>query len=227
MKKLFFVSGLLLLSGYLVAQARDGTDELQKSDAAQAAAVIHLPYAPVVVKKALNDYLFKNGEKAQDKAEGFLISSNTVLVKNNINNANIYLQIGAKDEAHLNETVIYLKLNSAFDSPDKSSPTNVLFDMQDAKNYLDNLAVAIKPYAAGLQLELQEKNLANAEAKSASLKNEGSNLEKTRKGIEQEMAATKSNKSGSRLAKRKLRNDQLIADNHIDQQSQISEVNRQ
>jgi hypothetical protein len=60
-------------------------------------------------------------------------------------------EIGAKDIQHPNESVVYLKLNSFNrDLNDQATNTPIRFDIQQAKDYLDNLAVAIQPYAADM-----------------------------------------------------------------------------
>jgi hypothetical protein len=56
-------------------------------------------------------------------------------------------------------------------------------NMQDARDYLDNLAIAIKPYASDLQLKLQQKNLSDAQDNNRSLITEGNKLEEERKKI--------------------------------------------
>ena len=66
--------------------------------------------------------------------------------------------------------------------------------MQDAKDYLDNLAVAIKPYASKLQLELQQKNLTDAQDKNTTLVSEGNKLEEERKKIQLKIGENENNK---------------------------------
>ena len=60
---------------------------------------------------------------------------------------------------------------------------NFAINMQDAKDYLDNLAIAIRPYASDLQLKLQQKNLSDAQDNNRSLITEGNKLEEERKKI--------------------------------------------
>ena len=61
---------------------------------------------------------------------------------------------------------------------------NFAINMQDARDYLDNLAIAIKPYASDLQLKLQQKNLSDAQDNNRSLITEGNRLEEERKNIQ-------------------------------------------
>ena len=68
---------------------------------------------------------------------------------------------------------------------------NFAINMQDAKDYLDNLATAIKPYASDLQLKLQKKNLSDAQDNNRSLITEGNKLEEERKNIQVQLAKMK------------------------------------
>ena len=165
MKRLFVATGFLFLCGFVFGQAKDGTAELQKMAASHPAALIYLPYSPEVVQKALanylsesSDYLRESGENQDEKVKGYLLSSNTLIVKSNKTGADMHFIIGLKNDSNKYESGIYLKLNS-FSNEDNSWEKPTQFDMQDAKDYLDNLAIAIKPYASDLQLKLQQKNL--------------------------------------------------------------------
>jgi len=165
MKRLFVATGFLFLFGFVFGQSKDGTAELQKMPASHPAALIYLPYSPEVVQKALanylyesSDYLRESGENQDEKVKAYLLSSNTLIVKSNKTGADMHFISGLKNDSNKYESGIYLKLNS-FSNEDNSWGKPMQFDMQDAKDYLDNLAIAIKPYASDLQLKLQQKNL--------------------------------------------------------------------
>ena len=212
MKRLFVATGFLFLGVFAIAQATDGTSEFQKLAISQPAALIYLPYSPQVVQKALSNYLLKTGDKHQEIATGYLLSTNTFIVKNNKSGADMNFAIGLKDPNTINESVIFLKLNS-FSKDENSSGQAIQFDMQDAKDYLDNLAIAIKPYASDLQLKLQQKNLSDAQDKHTSLITEGNKLEEERKKIHVQIGENKSAKKETRLVERKMKNERLIDEN--------------
>jgi len=85
--------------------------------------------------------------------------------------------------------------------------------MQDAKDYLDNLAIAIKPYASDLQLKLQQRNLSDSQEKNKSLIAEGNKLEVERKKIQVEIGENKSYEKERDLTERKTKNERLIDEN--------------
>ena len=210
MKKLFFVSIILTLSCFAMGQARDGTVDLKKYGKTEQAAMIDLPYAPAVVKQALTDYLTKTTKKEQKTATGFLLSCNTMLVKNNIKEADMVFQFARKDYFNPNETVVYLKLDSKVPNSNNQGFTENHFDMNDAKSYLENLSIAIKPYATDLQLKLQKKDLKDAQEKSLSLATQGTKLNQKRMKIAQDMSAHNTDQKTARLLKRKTSNQQQI-----------------
>jgi len=212
MKRLFVATGFLFLSGFAIGQATDGTSEFQKIGTLQPAALIYLPYSPQVVQKSLANYLSENDERQQVNAKGYLLSYNTLIVRNNKNGADMHFVIGLKNDSSENESATYLKLNS-FSNEEGSSGEAIRFDMQDAKDYLDNLAIAIRPYASNLQLKLQQKKLSDAQDKNRSLVAEGNKLEAAGKKIQVQIAENKSAKKETRLVERKIKNDRLIDEN--------------
>jgi len=219
MKRLLIATGFLFLCGFVIGQAKDGTAELQKMATSHPAALIYLPYSPEVVQKALanylsegTDYFFESSEKQEEKVKGYLLSSNTLLVKSNKTGADMHFVIGLKNDSNKNESGIYLKLNS-FSNEDNSWGKPMQFDMQDAKDYLDNLAIAIKPYASDLQLKLQQKNLSDSQDKNKSLIAEGNKLEEERKKIQVQIGENKGHENERGLPERKTKNERLIDEN--------------
>jgi hypothetical protein len=225
MKQFIIAMGITLSSIGSMGQARDGTIDLKQTEVAQPAALIYLPYAPKVVELALSDYLSKISNSHQRGNDSFLLSESTLLVKNNISNADMYFEIGVKDNQHPNESVVYLKLNSfSRDLNDRATNTPVRFDMQQAKDYLDNLAVAIQPYAANMQVKLQQKNLVDAQKKSATLLRDGKALEQKRIALGQRKAYGRFYKNDLRLNKKTQAIEQAIKDNLVAQVLQNKEV---
>lgn len=226
MKKLFVATGFLFLCGYSIGQAMDGTTEFQKTMTSQPVASIYLPYSPQVVEKALGNYLSKTRDSKQKNGEEYLLSSNTLIVKNNKSNADMHFALGLKNPGNTNESVIYLKLNSSSNS-EGSTGAPMQFDMQDAKDYLDNLAIAIKPYASELQLKLQQKNLSDAHEKSTSLIKKENKLEQKRKKIQIRMGENENYKRDNAIARRKAKNDKLIDENLSAQLNLSNEIAKQ
>jgi len=213
MKNLSLATGFLFLCGIALGQAKEGSVELQARVIPQPAVLTYLPYSPEVVKMALADYLTKTSNKDQRNANGFLLSTNTLLVRNNEGNADMNFVIDRKVQTNKNESVIYLKLNSSVDNENSWGTAPIQFDIQEAKDYLNNLAIAIKPYASSLQIKSQQKDLSEAESKNRSLVEEGNKLQKKRDKIQTQIGNNGDNKINDGLSKRKANNDRLIDEN--------------
>ncbi|HZF64088.1 MAG TPA: hypothetical protein VEZ55_06385 [Chitinophagaceae bacterium] len=211
--KLFLLLGSLLLYTIVMAQARDGTADLQRSKLSQSAALLNLPYSPDITRKAFSDYLSKTSNKDQKNAKDYLLSGNTLLAKNNVSQADMHFLIGNRDKQNKNESVIYLKLNSFSTDENGLKTSPYYFDMQQAMDYLDNLAVAIQPYAAGLQLRSQQKDLADSKKVNVSLADEGDQLEAKRIMLNYQISENERESKVAHLAKRKLKNDKKIDEN--------------
>ena len=227
MKNSLFLTSFLFLCAYAFGQARDGTRELQQTTNPEQAAVIYLPYSPQVFRHALTNYLSKTRDKEKGNGEQYLLSSNTLLVKTNVSNADMHFLVGLKDPANKNETVVYLKLKSSFPNENYTEFTDVQFNMQQAKDYLDNLAVAIEPYASKLQLKLQQRTLSDAWGKDKSLVIEGNKLEEKRKKIKDQIDTSANSGKDKGLAKRKIKNDRLIDANLAARENLSNDITKQ
>jgi len=225
--KLLLSIGLVFLYGTVTAQARDGTADLQRTKLSEPAAILYLPYSPDVTRKAFSKYLSKTSNRQQKNAIGYSLSGNTVLAKNNVDNADMHFLIGYREGQKRNESVIYLKLNSFSRNENGSETTAYLFDMQEAKDYLDNLAVAIQPYAAALQLRSQQKDLADSELENMALTEESGKLEAKRILIYFQTNENENYKRDKGLANRKTENDKKINVNNIALAASNSSIKQQ
>jgi hypothetical protein len=223
MKKILFPMGLLLLSTCVFGQAQESqTPQLQKE---MKSARIFLPYSPQVVNEALNDFVSKQGKSEQKKATGYQLSENMLLDKNNIKGFDVHFFYGLYNVANPNLTVLYLNLESSRQNDFKIEVNQ--FDIQQAKDYLDNLAIAIKHYATDLQLKLQNKNLVNSQAKGQLLVNVGIELNKQRATFKQSIYGNSSSSKNNRLTKRLMKNKKEIDNNIIAQANQNTEITKQ
>ena len=226
MKNLFVVTGFIFLWGIAVGQAKDGTAELQSKASPQPAASIYLPYSPDVTQKALANYLSETSALQQKNARGYLLSANTPIVMNNESYSDMHFVIGLKEATNINESVTYLRLNSTSNYLDGVQITTQ-FDMQDAKDYLDNLAIAIKPYASKLQLALQERNLADAQDKNVLLIQQEDKLEQNGKEIQIKIDEIERTNIDKGLARRKVKNARLLRENLTAQWILSKDITRQ
>lgn len=211
-KKVSLLTGLLLLGGYAIPQARDGTAMFQKK-LSQPAAIISLPYTPKITKAAFQDYLSKTSNKDQEKAKTYLLSANTKIAKANTSDADMHFFIGQGDSQNKNGSVIYLKLNSFSRYENNLRSLPIQFDMEKAIDYLDNLAIAIKPYATELQKKWQQKVQANSQKTFNLLVEECKRLDMKKTTIQLKIDQNKNAKRADGLRKDMVEVEKKISEN--------------
>jgi hypothetical protein len=200
MKKTILFFSILLISVLSYGQAQEGTVEYQKK--LQPAAVIELPYPPSVVDAAMNDYLSKKGRSRSNDIKGFSTFRNTQPVSTDTVNADLYFKTERKSRKEKEVTVVSLLV---MPSEAQTNTGNLHYlDMNDAKNYLNDVAAAIEAYNLELTIKDQNDAVTKAETKYKGLVNDGDDLEKKRTAI-----------------------DKKIADNKSDQKQQLKEIENQ
>ena len=200
MKKTILFFSILLVSLLCYGQAQEGTVEYQKR--LQPAAVIELPYPPSVVDAAMNDYLSKKGKSRKDNVKGFSTFRNTDPVQSDSINADLYFKTERKSRKEKEVTVISLLVMPA---EEQNNTSNLHYlKMDDAKNYLNELASSISAYNLEQTIKDQNDAVIKAETKYKNLVSDGNDLENKRTAIEKK-----------------------IADNKNDQQQQLKEIENQ
>jgi hypothetical protein len=200
MKKIILFFSILLIAVFSYGQAYEGTVQYQKQ--VQPAAVVELPYPPSVVNAAMDDYLSKKGKSRSNDVKGFNTFRNTQPLQNDSVNADLYFKTERKSRKEKEVTVVSLLV---LPNGQQSSEGNLHYlDMNDAKDYLNGLAIAIDAYNLELTIKDQNDAVIKAETKYKSLINEGEDLENKKTAIEKK-----------------------ISDNKNDQQQQLKEIENQ
>jgi hypothetical protein len=200
MKKTILFFSILLISLLSYGQAQEGTVEYQKR--LQPAAIIELPYPPSVVDAAMNDYLSKKGKSRKDNVKGFSTFRNTDPIQSDSINADLYFKTERKSRKEKEVTVISLLVMPA---EEQNNTSNLHYlKMDDAKNYLNELASSISAYNLEQTIKDQNDAIIKAETKYKNLVSDGNDLENKRTAIEKK-----------------------IADNKNDQQQQLKEIENQ
>jgi hypothetical protein len=188
MKKTLLSLSILLVSLLGYGQALEGTVEFQKK--MQPAAVIELPYPHSVVDAAMNDYLSKKGKSRKDNVKGFSTFRNTDPVQSDSINADLYFKTERKSRKEKEVTVISLLVMPA---EEQSNTSNLHYlKMDDAKNYLNDLASSISAFNLEQTIKDQNDAVIKAETKYKNLVTDGDDLEKKRTAIEKKIADNKS-----------------------------------
>ena len=200
MKRVITFLSVLLTATFGFGQSYEGAVEFQKK--LQPAAVIELQYAPSLVDAAMNDYLQKKGRSKNNDIKGFTAFRNAQPVQNDSANADLYFKTERKSRKEKEVTVISLLVKSR----DLQNAADSLhhMDMEAAKIYLNNLAMAIDAYNLEVTIKEQNEAVTKAESKYKNLSSDGDELIKKRSEL-----------------------DKKIEDNKIEVQAQMKEVENQ
>lgn len=213
MKKLLLGTAWIFWCGAAIGQSIENKVVVKNTVVSEPAASLYLPYAPEVVRLSLTNYVGKSDNDKKSKAGGYLSTDNTLIAKNNSSGADMHFLIGQKDVDSKNESIIFLKLNSFSYNTNTGMIENVQFQMKDAKAYLDNLAIAIRPFATEQQLKWQQKQLEEAKFMHGYLLEEKKLLDLRASKLNLQMNAGKSRIATQRLTRKKEKNDLLLSEN--------------
>ena len=200
MKKIIFLSPLLLAVSFLFGQASDGLVTYQKKQ--QPAAVISLPYSAEMINMVMNDYLSKKGSKASD-IKGFKTYRNTRLLDNDSTSADLYFKVEPANTKDKVQSTVSLMVGVPNEDVANRNP-GAQFNMEQAKTFLNNLLPVIEAYKLEIQIRDQNDLVIREEKKSKSMMDDGLDL-----------------------TKKKSEMDRRLEGNKLDQEKQNTEVEKQ
>jgi len=177
MKKTLLLTFMALLCAFTFGQPAIGIENHTDPVLQQSYVMIHLPYSPQVVIAAMENYKSEkqNNEERAAYPKNYQPFKKTSLVLNNPD-TDLLFEIGLKNAGNKNISVVYLMLNSP-SREDNNSGKQIRFDMEQAKAYLDNLAIAIRTYALDEQIKRQTAELSKANTKQLELIADGNKLD--------------------------------------------------
>ena len=222
MKKTLLLSPMVFLFAFAFGQPAIGTENRVDPVLQQPYAMVFLPYSPKVVIAAMENYKYEEQNTKQRVAspKNYQPFRETSLIRNNPN-TDLLFEIGLKNAGNENISAVYLMLNSP-SLEGYYSAKQTRFDMEHAKAYLDNLAIAIRTYALGEQIKLQAFELSKANAKQLALVAHGYKLDAKKADLLRNPSS-----SDKRNVDRNKVLDQQIADNKTSQVMQELEIEKQ
>lgn len=221
MKKTLLLSPMVFLFAFAFGQPAIGTENRVDPVLQQPYAMIFLPYSPKVVIAAMENYKYQDQNTMRAASpKNYQPFRETSLIRNNPN-TDLLFEIGLKNVGDRNISAVYLMLNSP-SLEGYYSAKQTRFDMEQAKAYLDNLAIAIRTYALGEQIKLQAFELSKANAKQLALVADGYKLDAKKADLLRNPSS-----SDKRNVDRNKVLDQQIAENKTSQMTQELEIEKQ
>ena len=187
MKKILFLSPLLLAVSFLFGQSTEGLVTYQKKQ--QPAAVISLPYSVELINMVMGDYLSKKGSKASD-IKGFKTYRNTRLMDNDSVSADLYFKIDGANTKDKVQSTVSLMVGVPNEDVANRNP-GAQFSMEQAKTFLNNLVPVMDSYKLEILIRDQNDLVIREEKKSKSLTDDGLDLSKKKFDLDRKLEGNK------------------------------------
>lgn len=199
MKRLVFLLLGCCLYTVSMAQARSTKVEYQKE---MRQAIEHdVPFPAKTVENALEDAFSKMGYK-NTSSKGFTVYKGVRMQELGSDTYDLYFMVDKKSRKDKDNSTVTMMVSKGFDAFITENDDKTVFG--NAKTYLDSLRNMLAAYDLEQQIIAQEEELKSADKKSTNLQDEGKDLEKKKRRLEQQ-----------------------IEDNIKDQEKQVKELDKQ
>jgi hypothetical protein len=198
----YILSALLafILVNSAVAQSRTETVSYQKIN--RQAVVAEIPFPEKTVRDAIDDKMQQMGYKGKD-VKGFTVYKGVRLNDLGSDSYDLYFAADRKSRKEKDYSSLTLMISKGFDSFVADSTDSKL--MNNAKGYIDSIKIMIGAYDLEQQIIAQEDAIKKADKKYTNLVEDGQNLEKKKKNIENDIAENIKNQANQKADTEKQR----------------------
>ena len=198
----------LCICSITLAQAQEvmtAKTEYQKTS--QPSVMVQVPYAADVVEDAIKDYFNRIGVK-QDGARGFQVYRKTRLGLTDAWNSDLYFKVERKSRKEKDESVIYFFATPENQQPNLRKPGDD-YGVDGAMNFMKSMLPSIDSYNLQVQINLQEEEVKKAEKKYQHIVDDGDDLDKRLKKIQENIQENKTDLATQKL---ELENQRKLLD---------------
>lgn len=198
---LFFLS-LSFCTAYS-QEVMESKVDFQKTS--QPAVMVALPYSTEVVEDAIKDYFNRIGVKADD-SRGFQVFKSTRLGVTDTWNSDLYIKVERKSRKEKDESVVYFFATPENQQPNLRKPGDQ-YGVDGARNFLKTMLPSIDAYNLQVQISTQEEEVRKAEKKYQRAMDDGDDLDKKLKKVQENIEENKADQAKQKLemeAQRKL-----------------------
>jgi hypothetical protein len=188
---------LFLTLSFSVAYSQEVMEskvEFQKTT--QPSVMVSVPYTSEVVEDAIKDYFNRMGVKADD-SHGFQVFKSARLSLTDTWNSDLYFKVERKSRKEKDESIIYF-----FETPENQQPNlrkpGDQYGVDGARNFLRSMLPSLEAYNLQVQISIQEEEVRKAEKKYQHVIDEGDDLDKKLKKVQENIVENKND-----LAKQK------------------------
>jgi hypothetical protein len=168
--------------------------EFQKTT--QPSVMVSVPYTSEVVEDAIKDYFNRMGVKADD-SHGFQVFKSARLSLTDTWNSDLYFKVERKSRKEKDESIIYFFATPENQQPNLRKPGDQ-YGVDGARNFLRSMLPSLEAYNLQVQISIQEEEVRKAEKKYQHVIDEGDDLDKKLKKVQENIVENKND-----LAKQK------------------------
>ncbi len=193
----------LLLSSFcalLFAQSYTAPVEYQKVN--RQAVLTEVPFPEKTARNAIDDKMEKSGYKGKD-SKGFTVYKGVRLNELGTDAYDLYFMVDRKSRKEKENAVITLLISKGFDNFVSDSADAPV--IKNAKKYLDSIKDMIAVYDLELQIADQGDAVKKADKKLNTLREDGVDMEKKRKKLEQQIEDNKKDQTAQQAELEKQR----------------------
>ena len=189
MKKILIVA-LVFIGSKLMAQSRVGTVEYDRQQVASY--IIDLPYSTEIVKEAINNRFKNMGVKGKDK-KGFLEYRNVIIPEISSSPIDALIKVERPNRREKNASVVYMIVNPAGEPAIAGRSTDTY--SSGSHNFLNGLTVQTQDHSLELDIKNQEDEVKKAEKKFNNLVDDGNDMVKKLKRLQEDIEENKKNQA--------------------------------
>ena len=191
MRYIFSFIFIVVLYATSTAQSRTATVEYQKIN--RQSVVNEIPFPEKTIRDAINEKMEQMGYKGKD-SKGFTVYKGVRISDLGNDSYDLYFMADRKSRKEKENSTLTLMISKGFDDFASDSSDDRL--IKNAKGYLDSIVNIIAAYDLEQQIIAQEDAVKKADKRYTSFIDDGQNLEKKRKNIEQDIEDNKKNQTG-------------------------------
>lgn len=202
MKKILPILAFSFFINYSFAQEIvEGKVDYQKKE--QAALMVELPYPPGVVEDAIKDYLNKRGLKSTS-SKGYQLFKGTRLDSLSGMDNDLYFKVERKSRKEKDASVVYMFVTKPNENPTERLPAETS-GLSSARSFLNSLIPTVDAHNLEVEISGQEGEIKKAEKKLDNLVDDGNDMQKRLKKLQDNIEDNKKDQEKQRLEIEKQR----------------------
>ena len=156
----------------------------------QPALIIELPYPPDVVEDAIKDYLNKKGSK-NTSSRGYQLFKDTKLSELDTEGNDLYFKVERKSRKEKDVSVVYFYVTKPNENLKATTTSAEMHNTHRARSFLAAMLPALEAHNLEVEITGQEGAVKKAEKKYDRLTEDGQDMEKRLKQLQEDIENNK------------------------------------